>query len=161
METKIMPYTLTILLLLTTGINGCAQDKQPTSPKYKVSLTEEEWRKKLTPEEYYILREQGTERAFTGIYWDHKEPGKYHCKGCDTPLFDSKTKYKSGTGWPSFYEGLEPNIATSTDYDIGYARTEIHCAACGGHLGHVFKDGPEPTGLRYCVNSASLSFNEE
>ena len=124
--------------------------------------TDEEWAKILTDEEYYVLRQQGTERSFTGDLWDNKKEGTYICRGCGIALFSSKTKYKSGTGWPSFYEPLKAEyVSEDTDYKLGYARTEVHCARCGGHLGHVFPDGPKPTGLRYCMNSVSMDFIED
>jgi peptide-methionine (R)-S-oxide reductase len=123
----------------------------------KVQLTDEEWRQRLTPEQYEILRQKGTERAFTGKYAHSKEQGTYVCAGCGAPLFDSKTKFESGTGWPSFYQPLnEEAVDLKSDRSYGMVRTEVECAACGGHLGHVFEDGPAPTGLRYCMNSASL-----
>lgn len=122
----------------------------------KVELPEEEWKKKLTPEQYHILREKGTERAFTGKYNREHGSGTYHCAGCGAELFDSSTKFESGSGWPSFYNAREGAVENHVDTSHGMARTEIVCASCGGHLGHVFDDGPAPTGLRYCVNSASL-----
>lgn len=119
--------------------------------------TEEQWRAKLDPEQYQILRQGGTERAFTGKYWDEHQAGTYRCAGCGEPLFSSETKYESGTGWPSFYKPLdESKVEEERDTSHGMVRTEAKCARCGGHLGHVFEDGPNPTGLRYCMNSASL-----
>lgn len=122
--------------------------------------TEAEWRDKLTPEQYEVLREAGTERPFTGKYWDAKTPGTYRCAGCGEELFTSDTKYESGTGWPSFYQALRPElIAEVQDVSHGMVRTEVRCANCGGHLGHLFDDGPNPTGLRYCLNSAALDLD--
>lgn len=130
-----------------------------TSTIEKLEKSEKEWKKELTEMEYYVLRKKGTERAFTGDLWDNKEEGKYVCAACGLELFDSETKYKSGSGWPSFYQPLvDEHVAEDVDYKIGYKRVEVLCSRCGGHLGHVFDDGPKPTGLRYCINSVSLDF---
>lgn len=121
-------------------------------------LTDEEWARRLSPEAYRVLRRHGTERAFTSPLNDVKGPGVFHCAGCDHPLFDAATKYDSGTGWPSFWEHLPGAIGTSVDRTLWMVRTEVHCANCGGHLGHVFDDGPRPTGLRYCMNGVAMTF---
>ena len=128
----------------------------------KMNKTEEEWRRELTPEQYRVLREKGTERAFSGEYWDQHEPGIYRCAGCGLELFSAAAKYDSGTGWPSFSAPLQQSqIGTEQDGRWFMRRTEVHCARCGGHLGHVFEDGPAPTGLRYCINSVALNFHPE
>lgn len=128
----------------------------------KVSKTDEEWREELTPEQYHVMREKGTERPFTGIYHNTHDEGTYLCAACGNELFDSETKFDSGCGWPSFYAPIaEGNVKEATDTSYGMSRTEITCAKCGSHLGHVFNDGPQPTGQRYCMNSLSLKLEKE
>ena len=128
----------------------------------KIEKTDAEWRAELSPEQYEVLRRQGTERPFTGKYVNVKDDGMYHCAGCGAALFSSDTKFESGTGWPSFYEpAVSENVDVHSDTSHGMVRTEVTCAACGGHLGHVFDDGPNPTGLRYCINSCSLDLKQD
>ncbi len=128
----------------------------------KVQRSEGEWRERLTPQQYHVTREKGTERPFSGAYWDKKDNGVYHCVACDAPLFTSDTKYDSGTGWPSFYEPVSPEaVVYEEDRSLFMRRTEVLCGTCGAHLGHKFPDGPQPTGERYCINSVALSFDEE
>jgi peptide-methionine (R)-S-oxide reductase len=123
----------------------------------KIEKTEKEWRACLTPEQFEVLRQRGTERPFSGAYWASHEPATYECAACGQPLFDTETKYDSGSGWPSFFAPADPKaVETEVDASHGMRRTEVHCSRCGGHLGHVFSDGPAPTGLRYCINSAAL-----
>jgi peptide-methionine (R)-S-oxide reductase len=128
----------------------------------KVTKTDAEWRKELTPEQYHVARQKGTEPAFTGRYWDNHEKGLYRCACCGAELFQSDTKFESGTGWPSFYAPVEPGkVRTEEDTSYGMRRVEALCAQCDAHLGHVFPDGPKPSGLRYCMNSASLNFEKK
>lgn len=156
------------LVLFTMGFQSCAQKnnsseqkKQAASHTFEIQKSEVEWKEILSPEAYKVLREAGTERAFTGKYNDFKKEGIYICNGCKAELFSSESKFNSGTGWPSFFQPLnEENVLEVEDKTYGMVRIEVLCATCGGHLGHVFEDGPNPTGLRYCLNSVSLDFNE-
>jgi peptide-methionine (R)-S-oxide reductase len=149
-------------LLVITLLFSCNSNAQKTPAKketFKVTKTDAEWKAQLTAEQYYVLRKAGTERAFSSALNKNEKAGTYHCAACNTPLFKSEHKFDSGTGWPSFDREIKGNVAFSTDYDLGYARTEEHCATCGGHLGHVFDDGPRnTTGKRHCINGVALKF---
>jgi peptide-methionine (R)-S-oxide reductase len=156
-------------MVLLGGVGGLALAAglslrmQPTRAKgaFEVSMSEDEWRKKLTPEQYDVLRESGTEPAFTSPLNDEHRAGIFACAGCDRDLFDSRTKFDSGTGWPSFWAPIENAVGTEQDSSYGMVRTSVHCARCGGHLGHVFDDGPQPSGLRYCMNGVALKLMPE
>lgn len=142
-----------------SSVDGAAPGSEPMSSgsSDKIVKSEEQWKKELTPEQYRVMREKGTERAFTGKYWDTKTPGVYKCAACGAVLFESATKFDAGCGWPSFYQAIDDKkIIEHVDRSMGMVRTEVTCARCGAHLGHVFDDGPNPTGLRYCINSVSI-----
>ena len=162
-----MKFHSILLLLILTFTVACAQkaekDKneisEPAGKVEKVEKSSAEWKAQLTALEYNVLREKGTERAFTGDFWNNKKTGTYTCGGCGLPLFSSETKFKSGTGWPSFWEPIKKEyVSEEEDNAYGMLRTEVLCARCNGHLGHIFPDGPKPTGLRYCINGVSLDF---
>lgn len=177
----IKPLLITIVIIITTvlavSLKNISQEKsvgnlydsvfdstknKESKMEEKIIKSEEEWKRILTPEQYRVLREKGTERAYTGEYWNHFEPGVYKCAGCGTELFSSETKFDSHCGWPSYFTPLAGDrVIYKEDRSYGMIRTEVLCAKCGGHLGHVFDDGPEPTGLRYCINSVSLTFEKK
>lgn len=151
-----------ILLAVVFASCGQSKPKTVTTRADYMKKTNEEWKKELTAEQYYVLREKGTERPWTGEYADNHDKGTYYCAACHLELFSSETKFESGTGWPSFYKPLaEDAVTVGTDSSYGMVRDEVECARCGGHLGHVFPDGPKPTGLRYCMNSVSLKFEKK
>ncbi|HPH46758.1 MAG TPA: peptide-methionine (R)-S-oxide reductase MsrB [Chryseolinea sp.] len=162
-----MPKKTWIIILLTGFIlPACSQhrptEKQVIKAKNKITKTEAEWKALLTLEEFHVLREKGTERAFSGKYWNNHEKGTYTCAACGLPLFTSDKKFESHTGWPSFYQPITDTAVTvDSDQSYGMRRDEVVCARCDGHLGHVFDDGPKPTGLRYCMNSVSLKFKNK
>ena len=167
-----MKLALLVLLCLPACQPTGAANPKPSVPAaaalasappvgQKLELPPEEWKNRLTDAQFHVLREAGTERPFTGSLLKEKRPGVFVCGGCGAPLFDAHTKFESGTGWPSFHTALEGRVESISDHSHGMSRTEVRCARCGGHLGHVFDDGPAPTGLRYCINSLSLDFSPE
>jgi peptide-methionine (R)-S-oxide reductase len=155
--------TVSIFFLLSVVFSACSQNQKPSSMNnLEPNKTEEDWKKSLTPQQYEVLRLKGTERPFTGKFEDHWDSGTYVCAACGNELFKSSSKFDAGCGWPSFYEALDKSkVIEKKDISHGMIRTEIMCAKCGGHLGHVFDDGPKPTGLRYCINSVSLDFKKK
>lgn len=157
MNRRIFLFQSTAAIVSATTLRAATSASPPSSPD-KVVKTDAEWRKLLTKEQFYVLREEGTEHAFSSPLNDEKRKGTFACAACALPLFKSETKYESGTGWPSFHSAIPGAVGTKVDYKILYPRTEYHCARCGGHQGHVFSDGPPPTGQRYCNNGVALKF---
>lgn len=148
------------LVAAAAGLSMYVPVSRAKEENFPFKLTDEEWRKRLTPDQFAVLREESTERPFTSPLNDEKHTGIFHCAGCEQALFDSKTKFDSGTGWPSFWAPVERAIGERRDTTLGMVRTEVHCSNCGGHQGHVFDDGPQPTGLRYCINGLALTFKQ-